>query len=54
MVNNAGVFCGQHKIAEESVDAFDKTMVGQLDISFKYDREAYLYRESIPVVSFLE
>jgi hypothetical protein len=29
-------------------------MVGQLDISFKYDREAYLYRESIPVVSFLE
>ncbi|KAJ5464328.1 uncharacterized protein N7458_000014 [Penicillium daleae] len=26
MVNNAGVFCGQHKIAEESVDAFDKTM----------------------------
>ena len=27
MVNNAGIFCGQHRIAEESVEAFDKTMV---------------------------
>ncbi|KAH8693054.1 putative short chain dehydrogenase [Talaromyces proteolyticus] len=26
MVNNAGVFCGQHRVAEESVEAFDKTM----------------------------
>lgn len=28
MVNNAGIFCGQNKIAEESVEAFEKTMVG--------------------------
>ena len=27
MVNNAGIFCGQNRIAEESVEAFDKTMV---------------------------
>ncbi|KAJ5923156.1 hypothetical protein N7454_008401 [Penicillium verhagenii] len=26
MVNNAGVFCGQHRLAEEPVEAFDKTM----------------------------
>lgn len=28
MVNNAGVFCGQNRIAEEPVEAFEKTMVG--------------------------
>ncbi|KIW36484.1 uncharacterized protein PV06_11299 [Exophiala oligosperma] len=26
MVNNAGIFCGQNRIAEEPVEAFEKTM----------------------------
>ncbi|TVY44461.1 putative oxidoreductase [Lachnellula occidentalis] len=26
MVNNAGIFCGQNRIADESVEAFDKTI----------------------------
>jgi hypothetical protein len=27
MVNNAGIFCGLANIVDESVEAFDKTMV---------------------------
>lgn len=35
IVNNAGIFCGQNRIAEESIEAFDKTMVGHLSIPFQ-------------------
>ncbi len=45
MVNNAGIFCGLNKIENESIDAFDKTMV-RSEIRPKLSVLAETYRQT--------